>query len=306
MKKIIVIAMKDLLRSLRSMFFVGISIAAPLLLAFLFSIAFGGGESSASFSIEMAFVNQDAPPQESPNLGAVVQDIFMSEELRDLIHLTEVPDEASALQGILDQRFSAALIIPVDFSSAIVEEGSSTQLRIISDPASTIVSQILEYIVTTIADSFSASKISVPLAVEELQQRGGQADEAFYSNLNDKLNSQSDSENYYLTIVDPKGSAEVQGSQQEQIIATIMVGMMIFFSFYTGAFASESILSEEEKATLARNFVSPTPTRTILAGKFLGVFITLLLQVIVLLVSSALIFKIVWGDWVRCSWQALL
>ncbi len=299
MKKIIVIAVKDLLRSLRSMFFIGISIAAPLLLAFLFSIAFGGEESSTSFSIEMAFANQDVPPQGSSNLGAVVQDVFMSEELRDLIHLTEVPDEASALQGILDQRFSAALIIPVNFSSAIIEESSSTRLRIITDPTATIVPQILDYIVTTIADSFSASKITMSLAVEELQQQGEQADDAFYSNLNDKLNSQSNSEASYLIIVDPKGSTEeVQASpQQQKIIAAIMVGMMVFFSFYTGAFASESILLEEEKGTLARKFVSPTPIRTILAGKFLGVFITLLVQVIVLLVSSALIFKIDWGNW---------
>lgn len=302
MKKTIVIAVKDLLRSLRSMFFIGISIAAPLLLAFLFSIAFGGEESNPSFSIEMAFVNQDVPPQESPNLGAVVQDIFASEELRDLIHLTEMPDEASALQGILDQRFSAALIIPADFSSAVTEEDSSAQLRIISDPATSIVPQILDYIVTTIADSFSASKISMSLAVEELQRQGGQADEIFYADLTDRLNSQSASESSYLTIVDPQGSAEeAQDSQQQHIIATIMVGMMIFFSFYTGAFASESILSEEENGTLARKFVSPTPIHTILAGKFLGVFITLLVQVMVLLVSSALIFKIDWGNWAAVS-----
>ena len=297
MKKVFVIALKDLLRSLRSMFFIGISIAAPLLLAFLFSMAFGGGESStSSFSIEMALVNQDAPPQESADLGAVVRDIFTSEGLRDLVQLTEVPDEASALQGILDQRYSAALIIPADFSRAITEAGSSTQLRIITDPAATIAPQILENIVTTIADSFSASKISVTLAVEELQRRGGQAGEAFYSNLIDQLTYQSGTEISYLTVVDPQELAETQDSQQQQIIATIMVGMMIFFSFYTGAFASESILSEEERGTLARKFVSPTPIRTILAGKFLGVFITLLVQVIVLLVSSALIFKIDWGD----------
>jgi ABC-type Na+ efflux pump permease subunit len=262
------------------MFFIGISIAAPLLLAFLFSIAFGGEESNPSFSIEMAFVNQDVPPQESPNLGAVVQDIFASEELRDLIHLTEMPDEASALQGILDQRFSAALIIPADFSSAVTEEDSSAQLRIISDPATSIVTQILDYIVTTIADSFSASKISMSLAVEELQRQGGQADEIFYADLTDRLNSQSASESPYLTIVDPQGSAEEgQDSQQQHIIATIMVGMMIFFSFYTGAFASESILSEEENGTLARNLSLPHPFHHHSGRKVSGVFITLLVQV---------------------------
>ncbi|RJQ39200.1 MAG: ABC transporter permease [Anaerolineaceae bacterium] len=299
MRKVFAIAFKDLLRSMRSMFFIGISLAAPLLLAFLFSTAFGGGSSTAISNIAVAFVNLDVPPQGSPNLGDMVRDVFNGEGLKELISLHAVASKEEAVRGINDQEYSAALIIPANFSQAVVEEGATAQLRIISDPAASIAPQILENITASIADGFSSSKIMVALAVEELQRRGGQADEEFYTDVVDRITAQSQDQsgasNASLTILDPQGNTG-EASDQQQIVSIIMVGMMIFFAFYTGAFASESLLLEEEKGTLARKFVSPTPVRTILAGKFFGVFITLIVQVNVLLLLSGLIFHIQWGE----------
>jgi ABC-2 type transport system permease protein len=75
-----------------------------------------------------------------------------------------------------------------------------------------------------------------------------------------------------------------------------MAGMMVFYVFFTGAAAAESILQEEEKGTLSRLFTTPTPVSTILGGKFLANLGTLGTQVIVLLLTSSLIFGIHWGD----------
>jgi len=80
------------------------------------------------------------------------------------------------------------------------------------------------------------------------------------------------------------------------IIAPIMAGFMIFFAFYAGTGASESILEEEENHTLPRLFTTPTPQSTILSGKFLAVFLVVLMQVIVLMISAHLIFGIQWGE----------
>ncbi|MCK7461813.1 MAG: ABC transporter permease [Sphingobacterium sp.] len=52
-----------------------------------------------------------------------------------------------------------------------------------------------------------------------------------------------------------------------------MAGQMIFFSFFTGAYAMMSILQESEEGTLARMFTTPTDRTPILAGKFLAVFV---------------------------------
>jgi ABC-2 type transport system permease protein len=74
-----------------------------------------------------------------------------------------------------------------------------------------------------------------------------------------------------------------------------MAGQMIFFAFFTGGNAMMTILREDEEGTLARLFTTPTDRTKILTGKFLAVFITVLLQGIVLMVAGRLAFGIDWG-----------
>ena len=57
-----------------------------------------------------------------------------------------------------------------------------------------------------------------------------------------------------------------------------------------------SILQESEEGTLERLFTTPTDRTTILAGKFLAVFITVIIQGGVLLIAGHYLFKINWGE----------
>jgi ABC-2 type transport system permease protein len=79
------------------------------------------------------------------------------------------------------------------------------------------------------------------------------------------------------------------------MMGPIMAGMMILFVFYMGANGAQSIIREHEEGTLARLFITPASALTILAGKFVGVFVTLVIQTTVLLIASALVFRISWG-----------
>lgn len=74
-----------------------------------------------------------------------------------------------------------------------------------------------------------------------------------------------------------------------------MTGMMIFFAFYTGAYSMMSILNEEEEGTLARLFTTPTNRISIMAGKFLSVFLTVVLQGLILMIASHFAFGVHWG-----------
>jgi ABC-2 type transport system permease protein len=81
-----------------------------------------------------------------------------------------------------------------------------------------------------------------------------------------------------------------------QIIGLIMAGQVIFFAFFTGANAMTSILSEDEDGTLARLFTTPTGRATILAGKFLAVFLVVIVQSLVLVALAGWAFRIDWGQ----------
>ncbi len=92
-----------------------------------------------------------------------------------------------------------------------------------------------------------------------------------------------------------------QGRAQTTTVATaflgpIMAGMMILFVFFTGSAAAQSIIQEDEEGTLARLFTTPTPQGVILRGKFLAVAAMLVIQILVLLLASALLFRIRWGN----------
>jgi len=79
------------------------------------------------------------------------------------------------------------------------------------------------------------------------------------------------------------------------MIGAIIAGMLVCFFFFMGANVAQSIIREHEEGTLARLFTTPASAMMVLAGKFVGVFVTLVLQTTVLLGASALIFHISWG-----------
>jgi len=75
-----------------------------------------------------------------------------------------------------------------------------------------------------------------------------------------------------------------------------MGGMMVFYAYFTGTSTAQSLLKEEEERTLPRLFTTPTSQTTILSGKFLSVFLTVSVQVTVLIIVSHWIFGIHWGS----------
>jgi ABC-2 type transport system permease protein len=99
-----------------------------------------------------------------------------------------------------------------------------------------------------------------------------------------------------LFDLQPISSGEQQsGNGMASVLGQIMAGMMVFYVFFTGAAAAQSILQEEEGGTLPRLFTTPTSHSTILGGKFAATFALLSVQVVVLVMVSSLIFGIDWG-----------
>jgi ABC-2 type transport system permease protein len=80
------------------------------------------------------------------------------------------------------------------------------------------------------------------------------------------------------------------------MMSSMMTGMLVFFAFFTAGFMAETILKEEEDGTLQRLFTTPTARATVLGGKFAAIFLMVIVQVFVVMISASLIFKITWGD----------
>jgi ABC-2 type transport system permease protein len=97
-------------------------------------------------------------------------------------------------------------------------------------------------------------------------------------------------------VVASPAAGDKSSNSLQSMMGLVMAGQLIFFSFFTGAYAMMSILEEAEDGTLSRLFTTPTNRTVILFGKFLAVLLIVMFQGTVLLVAGRLIFGIHWGQ----------
>jgi ABC-2 type transport system permease protein len=295
--KIFHIAWKDLTLAYRRLFLVGMALIAPMLMAFIFSSAFGGSGEFEINRIDLGIVNLDTPSY-GFSAGKLVVDFLRSEDLNDLLNAAEYPTEPAALEALRAQDIQVAVIIPMDLSKSVTgEQSESSELRILHDPALTLAPQIVASILEQMTGGFSGAKITSDLTAFELQDRGLDLDYPLIQQAIAQITnlSQQNTEGEYYRIVHPEREEEAQVSLQQQIVGGVMASMMIFFTFFTGAYGASTILDEEADGTFQRNITSPIRLSTILGGKSVGIIFILLVQMLVLLTLSALVFGINWG-----------
>ena len=92
-------------------------------------------------------------------------------------------------------------------------------------------------------------------------------------------------------------SREARNKTEKSVSVTgqILAGMMIFFMFFGASHPARSILDEHRRGTLARLFTTPTSRSIILGGKYISVFLVVLVQSVVLLLAGRFFFGARWG-----------
>jgi ABC-2 type transport system permease protein len=296
------VAYKDLKRVFRSPFALVMMFGAPLLIAGLLYFAFGGMMSGGgSFTLSatrvvIANLDQPNPSGATFKAGEMLIKFLQNEDLANLLKITMATDEASARSMVDHQKADVALIIPANFTQAALAPEQTAAVLLYQDPTLTIGPGIVKDLVNHFMDGFSGAKIAVKVSESAIQKSSKQADpdlsEKTAKQYADYLGSSSHTE--ALHIVSPSGEA-AQTESRSAMIGPIMAGMLVLFVFFMGANGAQSIIREHEEGTLARLFTTPASALTILAGKFVGVFIALIIQTVVLLAASALIFHISWG-----------
>lgn len=303
--KVLHIALKDLLRSLRNYFFLGLGLGAPLLMGGLFYFAFGGLADEEGFQIpqtDVVVVNLDEPVAEYGGFsaGEMLISVLRSEQMAELLAVTE-SDSANAARAAVDNRQTdVAVIIPAGLSAAVFDPQGRTEIEVYQDPTLTIGPGIVKSIVTQFVDALAGSKIAAGLAYEQLAEHGATVDGAVLQDIATRYGewsatlAESQKAGNLLTVRSPTGGGE-ETNRVLAMVGLVMTGMMVFYAFYTGAASALTILQEEERGTLPRLFTTPTPMSAILGGKLIAIFTLVIVQVLVLMAFSSLIFKTAWG-----------
>jgi len=306
--KLVDIALKDLVRSFRSAFALVMMFVAPLLLTGIIYFAFGGlGSAKEGFDLPVTrvqVVNLDRPAGSSGDFvaGRILIQFLRSPEMARLLQVAEVGSEAAARAAVERKEADVALILPEGLTAAVVAPTSPVTVTLYHDPALTIGPAILKGVVSQFVDGFAGSRIASNVVASQLGRRGVAVDAAvleqvgrgYAARIQELGQQQGEGRLAGLDLQLPPG--QKPSEERAAMMAGMMVSQIIFFAFYTGAATAETIIREQEEGTLARLSTTPTPAAVILGGKFAGIFITIIVQVIVLLLVSALLFGIHWGE----------
>ena len=318
------IALKDMTRSFRSAFAVIFMFGVPLLVTGMFYFMFGNIASEGGFNLPktkvvIANLDEGGPkfqvnPKNIPGgkkadtMGDLIVSILQSEEMADLIEVTLAPSAEAARTSVDSQAAQVAIIIPSDFSHQFADVDGKAVIEFYQDPTLTIGPAIMRSILNRFMDGMAGVKIAVNVFLDEADSSeyalAGQVVQLY---LKDSLAESDDPEEELLDVRAPANGQKNEAAESQNlllsIIGPIMGGMMVFYAFFTGTSTAQSILREEEERTLPRLFTTPTSQATILTGKLLSVFMTVCVQVIVLIVAAHLIFGIQWGDILVCGFD---
>jgi len=275
MQPALAIAAKDLRQKLRDRSAIILSIVAPLMLAFLFSMMIPAG--SDTFSATYAVVDLDGGP-----IARALVDGPMANLGTSGIVVVTAGSDAEARAKVADGSASAAIVIPAGFSDAI-QAGRAARVTIVGSVNRTLAAQVLQSIVS----SFASSVEGVGLAVSTVIATGGGSGAGDAAAIAQAARAMAAP--VTIAMADTKGR---MASSNTYYAAS----MAVLFVFFAAQFGVVSLLSERRSGTLARLLASPISARTVLVGKLLVSIVLGAVSMTIIAVATTLLLGAHWGD----------
>ncbi len=312
MHKIWQIARKDLLLIFRDPMALVFYLLAPFLLTLGMAAitgAFNSGDSGLS-NIPLVITNAD-----QAQLGNGLVDVFQSEDLDSLINPILDNDFEDAKSLVDEREAMAALLIPAGFSNSIIPQSGQSpseeviQLELYTDGESTYSIGVVRTIIQTFLSELESSSASYSVAISKMLSEGLISLEelpTIMASLSTGMEAGSSTGSNYEIV----SSNKTFESKNVSYLAMIAPGMALMFLMYNVSAGGVSFLIERRNYTLQRNLVSPTQNFQIIFGKSMVIFLRGFAQVLILVLTSSLLFKLYWGKWLavlvlialRCLW----
>lgn len=291
MKKAISVCWKDTILVLSDRSALAFMLLAPFLLTLGMAMVTGSLSQNSSSSgitdVSVMIINQD-----QGELGQVLADVFFDE---DMFVVEETADVVAARKAVDDDAAAALVLIPDDFSQGLLDEDArEAAVEVYSNPNRPISAGIVRSVTQAVINQLEITPISVRVSLNQLLEAGilsPQDIPLVAEQIAEYLNEEQAESLISVQRID------VQTVENDfNVMAYLAPGIAIFFLMYTVSQGARSILLERERGTLARMLISPTSGVAILGGKLLGIFLLGFGQVMILVVTSALIFRLAWGQ----------
>jgi len=300
MKKLLNVAWKDLIITFRDQSALIMMLATPFALTLAMAFAFGGLGGSGGNSmgkIAVIIVNHD-----SGQMGALLSQVFASQDLANLVQPAIMTDDAAARADVDKDKAAAAVIIPANFSESALSgtgQGSRQQsvIEVYRNPTRSISAGVVRSIVDQTLSRITAGTVGGQVAVNQLianglitlpqaMAQGAQIGERAGKQVGDTRLVALKSE-----------TAEKSNGAGFDWLTYMAPSMAIMFLMFTVSNGGRSLLAERDWGTLPRMLTTPTSSAQIIGGKVAGIYITGLAQMAILIAASSLLFHVKWGSW---------
>jgi ABC-2 type transport system permease protein len=336
LKKIWYIAWRDLYITFTDRNLLLIMIAAPLALSTIIGLAFSGLSGSGSDvsikDIPVAVVNLDKGAN-GQNLGQIFvsslvpgadsgtgsgqpacaalaqsQDANKKNPLFTLTKSVRLDDPAVARAGVDNGTYTAAIIIPEDFTAKTTFSVTNTTIQpsaveVYANSGRSLTAGIIRSVAEGITNQIATGNIAVAATLNTVGQRYG------LLQIGAVASSDSFTQNIGCAYMPDFSNIKIDqrtvaGDQTRQPNFLVLIGsaQAMFFMLFTAQGSVSSIMEERRSWTLQRLIITPTPRLVILLGKLLGTFVNCLFQLLLLSIALTLVgsamqgsFTFIWG-----------
>lgn len=270
------IAVKDLRLRVRDRSAIITGIIAPLFLAFVFQLVFGGAFSQ-SLDLEFGLVDLDGS-----DVSGGLAHVFAEIESQG-IGSVETFDTRSDAQGAVEAGdLSAFVVVPQGFGVSVMTN-SDTSLDIVGDADAPTSTQILQSIVDQYAIGVGTTQLAVVSAAQAKQT-------PITPDFVASLGTDPSTAAFSFDLQDVSTA-----TRQMDATTYFSAGMAVFFLFFTVQFGVLGLLEEERSGTMARLKAAPIGRISIVGGKALIAFLLGLISTSVLVVSTQFLLGASWG-----------
>ena len=297
MKKLFHITLNELLLlrkdKMAAIWMIILPLAMTIIMGMVFS-GFGGG--SEAVVIDLPVVDHDGG-----EMATMVLDILSQTEN---LQVETAYDEETACQLVSDGKRAGAVVIPSDFSAAILS-GQPTALELIVAPGGQT-APLLEGMVRGVTSGFSNVQTTVEVAISEVQRATGSYDLDYEGIANRVVATTLE------RLEDPLVQTQITtvGNTEEEefdIFDQVVPGYAVMFAMFGVLGGAGAILEEKERGTFKRLLIAPLPKYALLGGKLVAQFLLGVAQIALMFVFGALLFHVSLGDsilgWCSSRWR---
>lgn len=276
MMSIWTIAIYELKRYWRMKFLFVMLIITPLLLIFILGSALSEDFRVTDRAIEpLDLYLYDADAKE---ISFALQQFLETEPIKEMIHVHYVDSIERVEEAIKEREGQFGLMIPHGFNEAVMSRNEA-ELKLFLG-----YSQVKNRTAETIIRSFldELNRVQATGAVVAALSLGKNM-------MEESALSSSTSQDY---VISGKLHREKDFSAVQYYTST----MLIMFLLYTGLTAAISLVEEREKHTLERLHSLPITSYHIFLGKLLGNVLLAFIQAGIILVFTAMVYDVDWGE----------